>query len=212
MALKPPNMEDSCTPKRRCLAGPNKGLAYDPAAPCLTGQTFDELKCDCIDGFGWVYAYHEGTGYCYEFSGVTPIQCCGSNSTTNAVYVGEWITGPPPTYTWTASTSWESAGGQTSGTMGLNESITVLVKTGISATSDNTPWDAPVTWPAVSGPTGTCTLPFVNCGAVNEAGCRSVSTLTMKVFQYDQEECDCSDLSLSTPTGRSQCIRRCLGL
>lgn len=46
MALKSPDME-SCNIKQRCLTGPNKGLAYDPADPCPAGTEFNATACDC---------------------------------------------------------------------------------------------------------------------------------------------------------------------
>lgn len=46
MVLKTPDM-GSCTPKNRCLVGPNQGQAYDPQDPCPPGYVFNELKCDC---------------------------------------------------------------------------------------------------------------------------------------------------------------------
>ena len=46
MALKAPDMND-CTPKRRCLGGPNDGLAYAPGDECDAGFIFDPAKCDC---------------------------------------------------------------------------------------------------------------------------------------------------------------------
>lgn len=47
MALKAPDMED-CTPKKRCLTGPNVGQAYTPGNECETTAVFDEELCDCI--------------------------------------------------------------------------------------------------------------------------------------------------------------------
>lgn len=48
MALNLADM-DSCTPKARCLSGPNEGLAYDRDNPCTAPLEFDSLKCDCVD-------------------------------------------------------------------------------------------------------------------------------------------------------------------
>lgn len=46
MAILPANMDD-CTPKCRCLSGPNKGLAYSCGSPCNSNETFDPVTCDC---------------------------------------------------------------------------------------------------------------------------------------------------------------------
>ena len=46
MALAAPNMED-CTPKKRCIFGPNEGQAYDPSNPCDGAGIFNPATCDC---------------------------------------------------------------------------------------------------------------------------------------------------------------------
>lgn len=46
MTLKAPDMT-SCEPKKRCVAGTNKGLAYTPGDECESGFTFDSATCDC---------------------------------------------------------------------------------------------------------------------------------------------------------------------
>lgn len=52
MALNPADME-SCTPKARCISGPNEGVAYDRDDPCGGGALgeFDPFKCDCTVKF-----------------------------------------------------------------------------------------------------------------------------------------------------------------
>ena len=37
-----------CTPKNKCLSGPNEGLLYNRDNPCSFGADFDPLKCDCV--------------------------------------------------------------------------------------------------------------------------------------------------------------------
>jgi len=46
MALKPADMQ-SCDKKKKCVGGPNNGLAYSPLDPCEQG-VFDEERCDCV--------------------------------------------------------------------------------------------------------------------------------------------------------------------
>lgn len=46
MVLKAPDMT-SCEPKRRCVSGDNKGLAYTPGDECESGYVFNEATCDC---------------------------------------------------------------------------------------------------------------------------------------------------------------------
>lgn len=54
MALPDADMT-SCSEKRRCLSGPNKGKAYDPNNPCRGQGTFDPSKCDCQSMVGTWY-------------------------------------------------------------------------------------------------------------------------------------------------------------
>lgn len=51
MALKAADMT-SCKDKRKCLNGPNKGLAYDPTDPCAYGSVFNSTTCNCDVVFG----------------------------------------------------------------------------------------------------------------------------------------------------------------
>jgi hypothetical protein len=46
MALPAANMDD-CTPKKRCIFGPNEGQAYDALDPCQGSGIFNSLTCDC---------------------------------------------------------------------------------------------------------------------------------------------------------------------
>lgn len=50
MAILPANMND-CAEKKRCLSGPNEGLAYDPNNTCDPNYSveFNPLTCDCED-------------------------------------------------------------------------------------------------------------------------------------------------------------------
>lgn len=69
MALKEPDMT-SCTLKKRCLTGVNKGLVYDPSDPCLAGVLFNELKCDCTASEArWSgFSYHNQDGGSFFWS------------------------------------------------------------------------------------------------------------------------------------------------
>ena len=46
MALPAASMDD-CTPKERCIFGPNEGQAYDALDPCQGSGVFNSLTCDC---------------------------------------------------------------------------------------------------------------------------------------------------------------------
>jgi hypothetical protein len=46
MAIKPADME-SCSPKCKCLNGPNIGEAYECDDPCQDDQEFDFVNCEC---------------------------------------------------------------------------------------------------------------------------------------------------------------------
>ena len=46
MALTTPDMK-SCKPKKKCLSGPNEGLAYTPGSECDGGYEFNSVTCDC---------------------------------------------------------------------------------------------------------------------------------------------------------------------
>jgi len=64
MALKAPDM-DKCTPKRKCLGGPNDGIAYDPRDPCPAGSIFNSSLCDCdlLVPFGsYIIYYRQESG------------------------------------------------------------------------------------------------------------------------------------------------------
>lgn len=67
MAITAANMED-CTPKSRCLSGPNEGIAFDRDDPCggQPSTVFDSVACDCVESFSeakWTgYSYHNLSG------------------------------------------------------------------------------------------------------------------------------------------------------
>lgn len=46
MSVCPANMRN-CDRKKKCLFGPNQGIAYNPKDPCCGAGTFDEETCDC---------------------------------------------------------------------------------------------------------------------------------------------------------------------
>ena len=46
MALATPDMND-CTPKQRCLTGPNIGQIYTPGKECPPSFSFNTATCDC---------------------------------------------------------------------------------------------------------------------------------------------------------------------
>ena len=37
-----------CAKKRKAIAGPNKGLAYDPNNPCAPQYSWDPEKLECV--------------------------------------------------------------------------------------------------------------------------------------------------------------------
>ena len=60
MAIKPPNNEE-CLINKRCLSGPNVGLAYRPGDECDPGGIFDPETCDCTYRRGTIfYAFEVG--------------------------------------------------------------------------------------------------------------------------------------------------------
>ena len=38
----------NCNKKKKCLVGPNAGIAFTPGDECDEGETFDSVNCDCI--------------------------------------------------------------------------------------------------------------------------------------------------------------------
>lgn len=212
MALADPDMS-SCSPKRVCLTGENEGVAYDPDKPCDLGLSFSLLTCNCEASYGWVYAKTVSTGYCYEFSGTIDPQCCGGSSITSTSYryVLTWSSGPTPAVGYETNTHWVGDGNEDSGALYPGQSVSARLDPAINATSQNIPWYAPFAMGGVSGNGDACSLPFVNCGAINRGGCSSSSTLSIGSYLHDPMECDCSDLDLSDNFDKSQCIARCVG-
>lgn len=65
MAIQAANM-DECTPKARCINGPNEGLAYDKDEPCPPDlYVFNPSTCDCdpLVGYETWRFYQRTIGY-----------------------------------------------------------------------------------------------------------------------------------------------------
>lgn len=159
--------------------------------------------------YGWLMLEVQAQGFYSQFS-TGPEQCCPGSGvlTTSYFNLGEYLSGPVPTVSWSTSTSWATSSGVRSGAISPGQSVTVLCTP--SATSDTTPWDAPIgaSSVAVTGNISTCTLTFKNGPAVNVSGCTSNSTI--RLFTWNKpDSCNCSDLNTSTNAGRLACYLRC---
>jgi hypothetical protein len=68
MALKTPNFS-KCSIKKKCLVGPNSGVAYSPGDECDAPYVFDAATCDCLQAAnqarfaGVSYHYIGGTEF-----------------------------------------------------------------------------------------------------------------------------------------------------
>lgn len=184
----PANM-DQCDPKCRCTSGECAGVAFSCGNPCPSGGELNPSTCECDQPFGWIYYKETATGACYQFDfNTSPILCPGSVVTNDGIsYYGDYELGEePPIFAWQTSNAWV-VGNETQGVTSLNQSITATLKPGISATSDNTAWNSPLSLVSTSGDGAGCTQQFDNCGAVQADGFVASSTLFFGVLEYPDD-------------------------
>ena len=73
MALKVVDMVGDCNKKKRCLFGPNEGLAYTPGDECESGYEFNSATCDCESPWETMRYRVEGTKTTMRF-------CCNASA------------------------------------------------------------------------------------------------------------------------------------